>query len=127
MLEKRFESHLVKRAKEKGELAIKWTAPGFAGVPDRIVFLPGRVLFVELKAPGQKATELQKRVHAMLVDLGADVRVVDSKEQVDEIFAETSAGADPSASSGKPLPVDRAEDGRGKDRGHPDRDRRADA
>jgi hypothetical protein len=111
MLEKWIESHLVKRAKEKGGLAIKWTAPGFAGVPDRIVFLPGRILFVELKAPGQKATVLQNMVHGILRGLGADVRVVDSKEQVDEIFAETSAGADPSASSGKPLPVDRGEDG----------------
>jgi len=87
MLEKTIEAHLVKRAREAGGLAIKWTAPGTSGVPDRIVFLPGRIIFVELKAPGKKPTAIQLHVHRLLADLGADVRVIDSKEQVDGIFA----------------------------------------
>ena len=86
-LEKRIEQRLVDRAKVAGGLAMKWVSPAFAGVPDRIVFLPkGRIIFVELKAPGQKPTALQNRVHRMLADLGADVRVVDSKEGVDALF-----------------------------------------
>jgi hypothetical protein len=87
MLEKTIEQRLVAKAKEAGGLAIKWTSPAFAGVPDRIVFLPGgRIILVETKAPGQKATPLQIRVHEILRDLGVDVRVIDSMEQVDEIF-----------------------------------------
>ena len=88
MLEKKVEQRLVAKARQAGGLAIKWAAPGFAGVPDRIVFLPGgRIILVELKAPGQKPTALQLRVQGILRDLGADVRVVDSQEQVDGIFA----------------------------------------
>ena len=60
----------------------------FSGVPDRIVFLPGgRIMFVELKRPGQVPTALQSRIHGMLTKLGADVRVVDSLEGVDALFA----------------------------------------
>jgi|TARA_R110002126_G_scaffold15244_1_gene62820 hypothetical protein len=87
MLEKQIESHLVKKARSAGGLAIKWVAPGMVGVPDRIVFLPGRIVFVELKAPGKKPTAIQLHVHKLLQELGADVRVIDSKEQVDGIFA----------------------------------------
>jgi Holliday junction resolvase len=88
MLEKTIERHLVQKAREKGGLAIKWVAPAMAGVPDRIVFLPGgRIVFVELKAPGQRQTPIQIRVTKMLTDLGADVRVIDSKEAVNDLFA----------------------------------------
>jgi DsbC/DsbD-like thiol-disulfide interchange protein len=88
MLEKRIEQRLMHRAKEAGGMAIKWTAPGTAGVPDRIVFLPGgAVIFVELKAPGRWPTALQVRIQQMLRDLGADVRVIDSLEGVDALFA----------------------------------------
>lgn len=87
MLEKRIEQRLVAKAKEAGGMAIKWVAPGFAGVPDRIVFLPGgKIILVELKAPGQRATVFQDRVHGILRGLGADVRVVDSFQKVDILF-----------------------------------------
>jgi hypothetical protein len=112
MLEKNIERHLVQRARENGGLAIKWVSPGFAGVPDRIVFLPGgRIILVELKAPGQKPTVLQNMVHGILRGLGADVRVIDSKEQVDGIFTETGASPGPGPDAGQPVPVDRVEDG----------------
>lgn len=88
MLERRIEQRLVERAKAAGGMAIKWTAPGLSGVPDRIVFLPGgRVIFVELKAPGRSPSPLQSRIHRMLTDLGADVRVVDSLEGADAVCA----------------------------------------
>jgi len=88
MLERRIEQRLVERAKAAGGMAIKWVAPGLSGVPDRIVILPGgRVIFVELKAPGQRPTALQSRIHEMLARLGADVRVVDSLEGADAVCA----------------------------------------
>lgn len=88
MLEKRIEQRLINRAKGAGGLAIKWVAPAMSGVPDRIVFLPGgRIIFVELKAPGRMPTPLQARIHGMLLALGADVRVIDSLEAVDALFA----------------------------------------
>lgn len=87
MLEKRIEQRVVDQAKKHGGLAIKWVAPAFSGVPDRIVFLPGgKIIFVELKAPGKAPTPLQQRIHEMLAALGADVRVVDSVEAADALF-----------------------------------------
>jgi hypothetical protein len=88
MLERQIERRLTQMAKLRGGVAIKWVAPAFAGVPDRIVFHgQGRITFVELKAPGKRQTQLQLRISQMLRDLGADVRVIDSKEGVDALFA----------------------------------------
>ena len=87
MLEKTIEQRLRVMANKAGGLAIKWVSPGMNGCPDRIVILPGgRIIVVELKRPGEKPTPLQNRIIEMLRELGADVRVVDSMEKVDEIF-----------------------------------------
>ena len=87
ILESRLEKRLRDRVKKAGGLALKWVSPSFSGVPDRIVFLPeGKIIFVEMKAPGKKATALQIKVHAMLISLGADVRTIDSEEKIDGIF-----------------------------------------
>lgn len=51
-LEKDIEKRLVDMVRRRGGLCLKWVCPGWAGVPDRIVLLPGgRVIFVELKRP----------------------------------------------------------------------------
>lgn len=89
MRERLIESYLREQVKAAGGIAYKWTSPGNSGVPDRIVILPGgRALFVELKAPGGKPTKLQMVQHKRLRALGCDVRVIDSKEQVDEMLQE---------------------------------------
>jgi hypothetical protein len=67
MLEKKIEERLRKKAKEAGGLAAKWVSPSMSGVPDRIVFLPGgKIIFVELKRPGEKPTALQVRIIEIL-------------------------------------------------------------
>lgn len=51
-LEKEIEAKLVKLVRNRGGLCLKWVCPGWAGVPDRIILLPGgRVVFAELKRP----------------------------------------------------------------------------
>lgn len=87
MLERRIEAALVRAVLNAGGLAMKWTSPGHPGVPDRIVFLPGgRVVLVELKAPGKKPTPLQAKTHEALRALGMTVLVIDSMEDARAAF-----------------------------------------
>lgn len=89
MLESKVEAYLVRRVKKLGGLCPKWVSPGFSGVPDRIVFLPGgRIIFVETKKPGEDARKLQKKVHEKLQKLGCDVRVIDTIDKVDAFIEE---------------------------------------
>ena len=83
MREKEIESALVKLVKARGGICPKWVSPGFDGMPDRIVLLPGgHVGFVELKAPGKKPGPLQLSRHEMLRKLGFKVYVIDGKAQI---------------------------------------------
>ena len=87
MLERDIEAHLVEGVKRLGGVAYKFTSPGRRNVPDRLCVLPGgRVVFVELKAPGKKPTAGQAREHRRLWDLGFPVRVCDSIEAVDAVL-----------------------------------------
>lgn len=84
MLENPIEKAFVKRVKALGGMAEKFTSPGRRSVPDRLVTLPGnRIIFVELKANGKDATPKQARDHKRRRDLGCDVRVINSLEQVE--------------------------------------------
>ena len=88
MREKEVEQYLVKKVKEIGGKAFKFVSPGNAGVPDRMVCLPGgRIFFVELKAPGGKTTALQDLQIKKLYDLGFNVMVTDNKETIDRLIA----------------------------------------
>jgi hypothetical protein len=83
MRERDIERALVRRVKELGGLCEKLTSPGRRSVPDRLVTLPNnKIIFVELKSPGKRPTELQKRDHDRRKALGCDVRVIDSIEGV---------------------------------------------
>lgn len=86
MLERDIEAYLVKRCKEIGALADKFTSPQRRSVPDRLITFGGRVLFVELKATGKKPTEAQVRDHERRRAAGAEVVWLDSKEQVDRLI-----------------------------------------
>lgn len=87
MLERDIEQYLVRRIKRLGGMAEKFTSPGRRSVPDRLVTLPGgRVVFIELKAPGKKPTENQLRDHQRRRDLGCEIMVIDTKEGVDNAF-----------------------------------------
>ena len=73
-LEKDIEKKLVNMVKHRGGLCLKWVCPGWAGVPDRIVLLPGgKVIFVELKRPkGGVVSTRQKWWAHKLTLLGFD-------------------------------------------------------
>lgn len=89
MREKDVEQKLVKAVKLAGGLCIKFTSPGFDGVPDRLVLLPfGRIAFIELKAPGKKPRRLQIRRMKQLSALGIKCFVVDSIDMIGGVIDE---------------------------------------
>lgn len=96
MRESEVEKHLVKRVKELGGEVRKVQWIGRKGAPDRLVMLPVRggwaqllptTLWVELKAPGEKAKPHQVREHVRMQKMGQRVEVIDSIEGVEELLA----------------------------------------
>ena len=80
---------LVNNVRSMGGLALKFSSPGFDGVPDRLVLLPkGRIAFVELKAPGKMLRPLQVRRKRQLEALGFSVYCIDGVEQIGGILGE---------------------------------------
>jgi hypothetical protein len=96
MRESQIEDHLVKRVKELGGEVRKVQWIGRLGAPDRLVMLPcllanqlflSTTIWVELKAPGQKARPSQVREHERMRAMGQRVVVIDSLEGVEELLA----------------------------------------
>ena len=95
MREKVIEQKLVRAVKRAGGLAVKFTSPGFDGMPDRLVILPkGWISFVEVKAPGLKPRPLQVKKHEMLRRLGCKVFVLDDEGQIVKLLDEMMRGGD---------------------------------
>ena len=90
--EQKIESYLKKQVELIGGKAYKFVSPGVAGVPDRIVLLPGgRIFFIELKAPDKKLGKLQEYRAKELRALGFDVRTIDSMVKVDLFIEEVNS------------------------------------
>lgn len=83
-MEKKVEKYLVKSIERLGGMCVKFPPLFFRGFPDRIILLPAAlIVFVELKAPGEKPRLIQTKVHNKLKALGFRVEVIDSMEEVD--------------------------------------------
>lgn len=81
------EKYLIREVRKLGGIAEKFVSPNKRGVPDRICTFPfGLVVFVELKAEGQKPTPLQREDHSRRRAMGFEVEVLDSKVGVDDFI-----------------------------------------
>lgn len=101
MRERDIEQYLVERVKALGGEVRKVQWVGRKGAPDRLVMLPtfikdrflgtmlspANALWIELKAPGEKAKPHQLREHARMRAMGQRVEVIDSIEGVDKVLA----------------------------------------
>ena len=89
MRESTIEKHLVKTVRQSGGLAIKLVSPGWAGIPDRLILMPGgKLAFVELKSPGHSLRPLQVRRKRQLEALGFSVYCIDQREQIGGVLDE---------------------------------------
>ena len=89
MREKQIEEKLVSEVKRRGGICPKWVSPGFDGMPDRLVFLPGKHFgMVEVKAPGEKPRPLQMSRHRLLEKLGFRTYILDGAEQIGALLDE---------------------------------------
>jgi hypothetical protein len=71
----------VKYVESLGGWAVKLSALHVSGLPDRLVLLPGgRVVFVELKAPGRRPRKIQLKVHDRLRGLGFEVLIINNEK-----------------------------------------------
>lgn len=88
--ERDIERALVGMVKHHGGLCLKWVCPGWSGVPDRIILLPGgRVIFAETKRPkGGKLSALQTWWRRTLSGLGFKCWTIWSREDIDRLEEE---------------------------------------
>lgn len=82
--ERDVEAYLVRRVEAMGGWAPKFVPLHLTGFPDRIVILPGRVAFVEVKRPGGRLSPAQKINLGRLRALNVPALVVYSTEDVDK-------------------------------------------
>jgi hypothetical protein len=93
MREKLIEQKLIRAVKAAGGIAVKFVSPGYDGMPDRLVLLPGgKIAFVEVKVHGMKPRPLQIRRHVLLGQLGFLVYVLDDEKQIQAVLSEIMGG-----------------------------------
>lgn len=68
------------QATKAGGYLLKWTSPGNKGVPDRILIMPDRIIFMEFKNRTSKLTSLQEVWQERLTRLGHAHAVIRTKE-----------------------------------------------
>lgn len=85
MRESILEQKFKKAVEAEGGLCLKFVSPGKRGVPDRICLFPGgKIVFAEIKAPDGRLHPLQKRCIQEFSQLGHDVAVIWSVEDIDK-------------------------------------------
>lgn len=88
-LEQTIEKHINTLVRQLGGITIKLNDPQQAGLPDRLILLPGgKTTFIEYKQPGKHPTPLQQHRHKQLQHLGHTVHTVDSTTKGTQIIHE---------------------------------------
>lgn len=89
-LEKEIEKKLRDRVRAAGGWCLKWVCPGWVGVPDRIILLPGgKVIFAETKRPkGGRVDPMQIWWGDQIQALGFRYHLIWSTDDVNDFCAE---------------------------------------
>ena len=83
-LEKDIERALGRMVGRLGGMAMKWVSPGWSGVPDRVILMPGGVVcFVEVKRPhGGREGAMQIWWAKRLQELGFEHRFIKNHAEI---------------------------------------------
>ena len=93
MKEKELEEKFRDAVWRAGGRAFKFVSPGNAGVPDRLVVLPGgKAGFVELKAPGKRLRPDQELQIRKLKNMGFVAMVLDDPARIPEAITAIAQG-----------------------------------
>lgn len=84
--ERQIESYLIRRVILLGGEVRKLKYIGRRSATDRLILLPGRHIFVELKKPTFKASACQAREHRKLRWAGCEVHLIDTLEKINYLL-----------------------------------------
>lgn len=87
MLERDVKNYLVKRCTELDIYHRKFTSPGRAAVLDWVLINNGKVIFLELKAPGKKPTAAQEREISRITAAGGYATWAASFEEIEFLLS----------------------------------------
>lgn len=81
--ESQLEEKFCKKIKKIGGMALKFMSPGRAGVPDRIILMPGgKIYFVEMKSSNGPVNPIQEYIFEKFEELGFKVHILNSENSV---------------------------------------------
>ena len=75
ILESKRQTKIIKRLKTEGWYVIKLIKTSVSGIPDLLCLKNGNAMFIEVKQPDGKLSELQNVRIGQLLALGFDVKV----------------------------------------------------
>lgn len=85
--EAKLEAKFRDKVKKSGGIALKFVSPGYSGVTDRLVIVPGGVIvFVELKDGNKPLTALQRQFERMIKGYKCKHEVVRCDADIDSFI-----------------------------------------
>ena len=81
-MESKIQSQIIKKFERAGWMVVKLIATNTNGIPDLMCLRAGRVLFIEVKRPGGKLSELQEYRIRKLREQSFQVLIIDDHKKI---------------------------------------------
>jgi Holliday junction resolvase len=81
-MESKIQAKIKARFEKAGWIVVKLIQTNCNGIPDLMCLKSGKTVFVEVKQPGKKPTELQQFRHDQLTQNGFQVFILSSEKDI---------------------------------------------
>jgi len=81
-MESKIQAKIKARFENAGWIVVKLIQTNCNGIPDLMCLKAGKTVFVEVKQPGKKQTELQQFRHDQLTENGFQVFILSSEKDI---------------------------------------------